>query len=85
MKGAEAIGQRRLVVGADGPRRDEAQRIAAGLDDAPAGPSKARVDADDANRLMHAATITPQSALGILGPAVRKCQRRPKAVWSRAS
>jgi hypothetical protein len=54
MQLAEAGGKIHLAIGSDGAGSDETQRIAERFDDPPAGAPQARIDADDANRILHA-------------------------------
>src|SRR5688572_16031227 len=58
MEFAEPAGQRRPGGRFQRARGNESERIAKRLDDAPAGPPQAWIDADDANRGRHGRTLS---------------------------
>jgi hypothetical protein len=55
MDGNETFGQRGALVGLDRAARDERQAVAGDVEHAPAGAAEARIDAEDANRMIHRA------------------------------
>src|SRR5690606_4095093 len=57
MQLAKTCGEIRILLRTDGARPDETERVAEGLDNAPAGAPKARINTDDTNRFLHVLTL----------------------------